>query len=188
MTRRRSAATSPRSSPQRHQWLSRVAATRAFLSVRPTRRSLTIGRTLALPTKCVWIARHSQWLVYHESCLYTTLHRGVDVWVEGESEAQAEASRYRWRVFSLQRGHWELLVAGPIGSYTEVPWEIRHIHLLSFRSVLWELHGALSWEIRHVHLASSRERKALSSSHYSSLPPCSEMILQEVTLDGKRNM
>ena len=36
-----------------------------------------------------------------------------------------------------------------------------------------------------MHQASCRERKALSSSDYSSLPPCSEMILQEVTLDGK---
>ena len=57
------------------------------------------------------------------------------------------------------------LLGGRIGSYTEHP-----------------------WEIRHVHLASSRERRALSSSHYSSLPPCSEMILQEVTLDGKQSM
>ena len=162
MTRRRSAATSPRSSPQRHQWLSRVAATRAFLSVRNKRRSLTSGRTLALPTKCVLIARHSQWLVYHDSSLYAALHRGADVWVEVESEAQAEAERYRWRVYSLRRGHWELLVPGPSESYTEVPWKISRIHLLSSRRAHWELHGALSWEIRQVHLASSRGRRALS--------------------------
>ena len=38
-----------------------------------------------------------------------------------------------------------------------------------------------------MHQASCRERKALSSSDYSSLPPCGEMILQEVTLDAKQS-
>ena len=51
------------------------------------------------------------------------------------------------------------LLGVPIGSYTGHP-----------------------WEIRHVYQASCQERKALSSSDYSSLPPCSEMILQEVLL------
>ena len=51
------------------------------------------------------------------------------------------AESYRWRAYRLQRGHWELLVAGPSGSYTGVPWEIRHTHPLSSRRAHWELHG-----------------------------------------------
>ena len=38
-----------------------------------------------------------------------------------------------------------------------------------------------------MHQASCQVRKTLSSSDYSSLPPCSEMILQEVTLDAKQS-
>ena len=130
---------------------------------------------------------YSQRLVYDEACFHATLHRGDDSRVSDVSEAQAEPESYTLRAYRLRRVHWELLDTEPIVSYMDVPWEISHIRLLSSRRAHWELHGT---PVRVKTRASGffSGEKALSSSHYSSLPPCSEMILQEVTLDGKQSM
>ena len=130
---------------------------------------------------------YSQRLVYDEACFHATFHRGVDARVSAVSKAQAEPESYTWRAYRLRRAHWELFDTEPIVSYTDVPWEIIHIRLLSSRRAHWELHGtSLGVKTRASGFFSGE--KALSSSHYSSLPPCSEMILQEVTLDGKQSM
>ena len=91
---------------------------------------------------CARIVLHSQRLVYDEACFHATFHRGVDARVSAVSKAQAEPESYTLRAYRLRRVHWELLDTEPIVSYTDVPWEISHIRLLSSRRAHWELHGA----------------------------------------------
>ena len=102
---------------------------------------------------------YSQRLVYDEACFHVTLYRVDDARVLDVSEAQAEPDSYTWRAYRLRRAHWDLLDTELIVSYTDVPWEIIHIRLLSsWRAQFWS-YTELPWELRHGHLACSRERR-----------------------------
>ena len=84
----------------------------------------------------------------------------------------------------------------PIGSYsTQSPLSATRTSLGRSSTFGCFLLGGPNFELHGTSLGVTARacgffsgEKALSSSHYSSLPPCSEMILQEVTLDGKQSM